>query len=97
MRYLEIVTLRIFFFSFDAINNDWADASCVSGIGVPSFLHTHWPSLVRGEGLLFVFRRRRRPAEEARREVDGHGEDDGGIVLGRDAVQRLEIAELQQG
>ncbi len=30
-----------------------------------------------------------------RREVDGHGEDDGGVVLSRDAVQRLEIAELE--
>ena len=37
-----------------------------------------------------------RPAKESRRQVDGHGEYDGRVVLGRDAVQRLEIAELQQ-
>ena len=44
----------------------------------------------------FLFCRRGRPAKESRRQVDGHGEYDGRVVLGRDAVQRLEIAELQQ-
>ena len=31
-----------------------------------------------------------------RGEVDGHREDDGGVVLGRDAVQRLQISELKR-
>ena len=35
------------------------------------------------------------PAEEPGCEVDGHGKDDGGVVLGRDAVQGLEITELE--
>ena len=30
-------------------------------------------------------------------QVDGHREDDGGVVLGRDAVQSLEVAQLKQG
>ena len=105
---LEIVTLLIFLLLFDTINNerlDWADASCVSEIGVPfaGVTTVQLPpslALVRGESLLLLLpfrRRRRRPAEESRREVDRHGEDDGGVVLGRDAVQRLEIAQLQQG
>ena len=28
-------------------------------------------------------------------DVHGHGEDDGGVVLGGDAVQRLQVAELR--
>ena len=28
-------------------------------------------------------------------DVHGHGEDDGRVVLRRDAVQRLKVAELQ--
>ena len=28
-------------------------------------------------------------------DVHRHGEDDGGIVLGRDAAQRLEVAQLK--
>ena len=34
--------------------------------------------------------------EKVRRQIDGHGEDDGGVVLGGDAVQRLKIAQLKQ-
>ena len=30
-------------------------------------------------------------------QVDGHREDDGGVVLSRDAVQSLEVAQLKQG
>ena len=33
--------------------------------------------------------------DEVVHDVHGHGEDDGGVVLGRDAVQGLEIAELE--
>jgi hypothetical protein len=29
-------------------------------------------------------------------DVHGHGEDDGRVVLRRDAVQRLEVAELER-
>ena len=29
-------------------------------------------------------------------DVHGHGEDDGRVVLRRDAVQRLQVAELQR-
>ena len=29
------------------------------------------------------------PVEEVRDEVDGEGKDDGGVLLGRDRVQRL--------
>ena len=29
-------------------------------------------------------------------DVHGHGEDDGRVVLRRDAVQRLKVAELQR-
>ena len=32
---------------------------------------------------------------EGGHDVDGDGEDDGAVVLGGDAVQRLQIAELQ--
>ena len=46
--------------------------------------------------LFFRLRRRGRPAKEPRRQVDGHREDDGRVVLGRDAVQRLQVAELQR-
>lgn len=36
------------------------------------------------------------PAHEVVHDVHGHREDDGGVVLGRDAVQRLKVAELQR-
>ena len=32
---------------------------------------------------------------EVRHDVDGDGEDDRAVVLGRDAVQRLQVAELE--
>ena len=32
--------------------------------------------------------------DEVVHDVDGHGEDDGGVVLRRDRAQRLEVAEL---
>ena len=28
--------------------------------------------------------------------INGHGEDDGGVVLGGDAAQRLEVAQLRR-
>jgi hypothetical protein len=34
--------------------------------------------------------------EEVIGEVDGHREDDGRVVLGRDAVQRLQVAQLKR-
>ena len=37
-----------------------------------------------------------RRVEEVRGQVDGHGEDDGGVVLGGYAVQRLEVTKLQR-
>lgn len=33
--------------------------------------------------------------QEVVHDVHGHGKDDGGVVLGSDAVQGLEIAELK--
>ncbi len=33
--------------------------------------------------------------QEMSRQVDGHWKDDGGVVLGRNAVQRLKVAQLQ--
>ena len=35
--------------------------------------------------------------QEVVQDVHGHGEDDGRVVLRRDAVQRLKVAELQGG
>ena len=35
-------------------------------------------------------------AEEVVQDVHGHREDDGGVVLGGDAVQSLQIAKLQE-
>ena len=32
--------------------------------------------------------------DEVVHDVDGHGEDDGGVVLRRDRAQRLEVAQL---
>ena len=29
-------------------------------------------------------------------ELDGHGEDDGGVVLGRDGAQRLQVPQLDR-
>ena len=37
------------------------------------------------------------PAHEVRHDVNGQGEDDGGVPLGRDAVQGLQVAQLQGG
>ena len=34
---------------------------------------------------------------EVGHDVDGDREDDGGVVLGRDAVQGLEIPQLKEG
>ena len=34
--------------------------------------------------------------EEVAHKVDGEGEDDGGVVFGRDAVQCLQISELKK-
>ena len=34
---------------------------------------------------------------ELGQRVDGDREDDGGVVLGRDAVQGLEIPQLKEG
>ena len=33
--------------------------------------------------------------QEVSHDVHGHGEDDGRVVLRRDAVQRLQVAKLQ--
>jgi len=41
-------------------------------------------------------RRRRRLLFERLEEVDRHREDDGGVLLGRDLVQRLQVAQLQR-
>ncbi len=49
-------------------------------LGIPFVL-----GLVGGGGL-----------HEVVHEVHGHGEDDGGVVLRRDAVQRLEVPQLQE-
>ena len=35
------------------------------------------------------------PVQEVIHDIHRHREDDGGVVLGRDAVQRLEVAELK--
>ena len=37
---------------------------------------------------------RRPDRHEVGDDVDGDGEDDGGVVLGRDAVQRLQVPQL---
>ena len=34
--------------------------------------------------------------QEVVHDVHGHGEDDGGVVLGSDAVQGLQVAELKK-
>ena len=34
---------------------------------------------------------------EVGEDVDGDGEDDGAVLLGADAVQRLEVAQLEGG
>ena len=35
-------------------------------------------------------------SDEVLDDVDWHGEDDGGVVLGRDGAQGLEITQLEQ-
>ena len=84
----------------DAVNN-LRGALCPSlrSVRPPGFSHHLF--LARGERgcgrpafpplliCFLFFRRRGRPAKEPSRQVDGHGEDDGRVVLGRDAVQRL--------
>ncbi len=34
--------------------------------------------------------------EEVAEDVHGHGEDDGGVLLRRNAVQRLQVAQLER-
>lgn len=43
-----------------------------------------------------AFMRRLISVHEPRDDVDGHGEDDRAVLLRRDAVQRLKVAQLRK-
>ena len=52
------------------------------------------PSLLHKRGLVILGPAL--SADEVVHDVHGHREDDGGVVLGRDAVEGLEVAELER-